>query len=89
VRLRALLGGAQAALTVAPATRSRNGPGSPWVIFKLPAGAWWSGKELTLELDRDAVGHVCLELEGWVYKAWWNESPRTFAPLESEVAWQR
>jgi hypothetical protein len=86
VRLRALLGGAQAAYTTAPATRSRNGPGCPWVIFKLPAGAWWSGKELSLELESDLPAGIELDLEGWIYKAWWDESPRRFAPLEPVAA---
>ena len=70
-------------------TRSRNGPGCPWVILKLQAGAWWSGKELVVDVGADLPDGVSLELEGWIYKAWWQEAPRTFAPPEREMAWQR
>jgi hypothetical protein len=81
VRLSAWLCGAPASFETVPRTRSRNGPGCPWVVFKLPAGAWWSGRELRVELQSSLPNDVELLLEGWVYKAWWNQAARSFAPL--------
>lgn len=80
VRIDATLDGLALRSDRLPRTRDRNGPGSPWVLLRIPAGPAWSGRglDVTIEIDGSAGSEV--HIEGIVVEAWWKRPRRWGAP---------
>jgi hypothetical protein len=78
LQLRASLKGIAAHSEVVPTVRARNGPGAPWVLYKLPAGPAWSGDQLAIDLRAELPEGVSLLLEAQVWEPWWLRHERRF-----------
>ena len=78
LELRASLKGIDVYSEVVPTVRARNGPGAPWVLYKLPSGSAWSGEELTIRLRAELPVGVSLLLEAQVWEPWWLRHERRF-----------
>ncbi len=76
--IRAHLNGLAVHGDVIPRTRHRNGPGSAWVLYRIPAGPSWTGRTLELEVRADAPDDVDVSLSVVVVDAWWQYRDRTF-----------
>jgi hypothetical protein len=82
------LGAGEVWYETVPTVRSRNGPGCPWVVYKIPAGPAWSGRTLEVQLRAELPVDLALEPFGLVYTAWWRERPRSFAaPAAAAPLW--
>jgi hypothetical protein len=68
VRLDARVRGAEAYVETLPHVASQNGPGYPWVVFRMRAGRSWSEEELRLTVRADLPDGAELTLEGWVFQ---------------------
>jgi hypothetical protein len=55
----------------APQHYTRNGPGSPWLLFDLPVSVAARGKALDLELAVLLPKDVEWQVESWLYARWW------------------
>jgi hypothetical protein len=82
VRLTARLRGAEVYVETLPRVASQNGPGYPWVVFRMPAGQSWSEQELRLNLRSFLPEDVELSLEGWVLEPWWLRRPGRFESIQ-------
>jgi hypothetical protein len=81
IDFRAGLDGLSVRQDTIPRHRDRNGPGSSWVIRRIPAGPAWSGRELSVDVtSRVPVGTTVLT-DAVVVDAWWLRKRRTFADL--------
>jgi hypothetical protein len=78
LELSAVLRGVEVYSDVIPKVRARNGPGGPWVLYKLPAGPAWTEEELTLRLRAQLPAGVSLLLEAHVWEPWWLQHERRF-----------
>lgn len=61
-----------------PRTRDRNGPGSPWVLLRIPAGTSWSGRSLDVTVEAEGPAGMEVVLDAVIVEAWWKR-PRRFA----------
>ncbi|HET6507991.1 MAG TPA: hypothetical protein VFG42_14465 [Baekduia sp.] len=84
VRLRML--GIETPLDAVPRTRSRNGPGSPWVRYATPGGVTWSGQELAIDVAAHAEADVEIITEALVFDPWWETVQRRFEAITSTTA---
>lgn len=66
VRLSARLRGVEAHVETLPRVASQNGPGYPWVVFRMGAGRSWSEQELQLAFRCDLPAGAAVAYEGWV-----------------------
>lgn len=71
--LRGELRGHEVHSTVVPRTRSWNGPGTAWALYRLPAGPAWSGERLDLALTALLPPGIELEVDAWLYERWRRE----------------
>jgi hypothetical protein len=74
----ARLGSGEVWYETVPTARSRNGPGCPWVVYKMRAGESWSGRELQVTLRQDLSEKADIEVSGFAYRAWWSEREPSF-----------
>lgn len=82
VRIEATLGGLAVRSDRLPRTRDRNGPGSPWVLLRIPAGPSWSGRSLDLAIEMEGPAGMEVVLDAVVVDAWWKR-PRSFRAPEA------
>lgn len=75
----ARLGGLAIRMDTLPRTRDRNGPGSPWALRRIPAGAAWSGRSLSLELSSRSEPGVRVHTSAWILDTRWRRN-RRFLP---------
>lgn len=78
VRFEALLDGLNVRFDTVPRHRDRNGPGSSWVLHRIPAGPSWSGRTLRTSVTADLPPDVELQTEACALDEWWVRAPRTF-----------
>lgn len=76
------LSGRDVYCTVAPRSRSYNGPGSPWVVYDCAVGPSWSGQELRIDLRAQLPNEIALGVEAYQYDAWWLHHKKRFLPRE-------
>jgi hypothetical protein len=74
----AALKGVEVYSEVVPKVRARNGPGGPWVLYKIPAGPAWTGEELAFRLRARLPAGVSLLVEAQVWEPWWLRHERHF-----------
>lgn len=79
VRLSATLDGLAVRTETVPRNRDRNGPGSSWVLHRIPAGPSWSGRALDLTVDLTLATGVTIVSEAYAVDEWWRRSERRFA----------
>jgi hypothetical protein len=77
----ATLDGLAVHMTTIPNTRDRNGPGSPWVLRRIPAGPAWSGRDLEVTLHSTAPRGVRVHTRALLVDAWWLRHRRSFDDL--------
>ena len=80
----ATLDGLAVHMTTIPNTRDRNGPGSPWVLRRIPAGPAWSGRDLEVTLHSTAPRGVRVHTRALLVDAWWLRHRRSFDDLFEE-----
>lgn len=81
VSFEATLDGLNVRFDTIPRHRDRNGPGSSWVLRRIPAGPAWSGRRLRVTVSTDLPGDVDVTTEARVLDEWWARVPRAFADL--------
>jgi hypothetical protein len=59
-----------------PRTRDRNGPGSPWSLRRIPAGAAWSGRSLSIDLSSSAAPGTRVHTDAFILDARWRRHRR-------------
>lgn len=69
---RAQLGGSELGHETIPGHYLANGPGSPWLIFRLPVQAGHSEQPLRFELAGLLPDEVDWQVESWCYYEWWK-----------------
>ena len=79
IRFTGKLDGLDVCAEAIPRSRSYNGPGSPWVVYDIPAGASWVGKTLSIDLGGQLPSDVALTVEARIYDAWWRQADKRFA----------
>lgn len=75
------LGAGSVLFKTIPDVRSWNGQGCPWVLYELPAGPSWSGKELETSWTAGLPAGVEAEPFGLVHNAWRRAHPPRFADV--------
>lgn len=84
VRIGATLDGLAVRTDRLPRTRDRNGPGSPWVLLRIPAGPSWSGRSLDVTVEAEGPAGMEVVLDAVILEAWWKRS-REFAATPSGI----
>lgn len=77
----ATLDGLGVHFTTIPRHRDRNGPGSCWVLRRIPAGPAWSNRSLRITVTSQLPPDVGLETTIRVVDGWWQRTRRTFRDL--------
>jgi hypothetical protein len=80
LEFRARLNGPAVEHSTSPTTRSRNGPGCPWVSYTIPAGEAWSGEELEISMRAQLPEGVDIVVDAVACSAWWQAQPARFDP---------
>src|SRR5262249_30128601 len=75
IRLRAAVGGRQLPHETVPRHACFNGPGSPWLVFKIPLDPGQAGQTVQVELVGLLPEDVAWRTEGWLYHDWWTARP--------------
>ncbi len=78
------LDGMSARFDSIPRHRDRNGPGSSWVVRRIPAGPAWSGRRLDITLRSDLPAGMSVATSACAVDEWWKRTERTFRdPMSS------
>jgi hypothetical protein len=75
IALRASVDGREMAHERTPRHSCFNGPGSPWLLFRLPLGPSEGGRTLRFELAGLLPDEVDWRAEAWLYDEWWRVEP--------------
>jgi hypothetical protein len=75
IALRATVDGRELPHERTPRHRCFNGPGSPWLLFRLPVGPSDGGKPLGFALSALLPDEVDWRAEAWLYREWWRAEP--------------
>jgi hypothetical protein len=78
IRFEALLDGLNVRYDTVPRHRDRNGPGSSWVLHRIPAGPAWSGRTLRTSIIADLPDGIDLQTAACALDEWWVRALRTF-----------
>lgn len=81
IRLSVTLDGLAVRAETMPRTRDRNGPGSSWVLHRIPAGPAWSDRSLHISLTSDTADAVTITTSALAIDEWWRRTDRTFRDL--------
>jgi hypothetical protein len=79
--LAATLDGLAVRTETVPRHRDRNGPGSSWVLHRIPAGPAWAGRDLRIDVTSDLAAGVEVTTEVRAVDEWWRRTARTFVDL--------
>jgi hypothetical protein len=75
IALRATVDGREVAHQPTPRHSCFNGPGSPWLLFRLPVGPAEGGRTLRFEMAGLLPDEVDWRAEAWLYDEWWRVEP--------------
>jgi hypothetical protein len=72
LQLAATLKGAEVWYDTEPHARSYNGPGYPWLVYRMPAGVTWSGQTLRVRLQSNLAADIDINIEALLIDPWWE-----------------
>lgn len=81
IRLAATLRGSEVWYDAQPSARSYNGPGYPWLVYRIPAGTTWSDETLRIRLDANLPERANVRIEAVLLDPWWDRQSGQMAPL--------